>query len=254
MTKRVLPILFALTLLVVAAAPASANHWWNGFKWEGTNPALDVESNLDPGWDAILDPVLDDWNVSDVLTLGRVGDDGTDGCSSDDIYGSTPASPGRIEVCNAAYGENGWLGIARVWIAPDGATITAAVAAVNDSYFNGSYDDDNARRHVLCQEIGHTFGLDHQRSPRKQTCMNDQWGIFSANFVSPNGHDYAQLAEIYGTGGGGDGGGDTGGPCAKKPDHPKCQNGAETFDVDHLRGGGMVLTWVTWAPGHGPAH
>jgi hypothetical protein len=45
---------------------------------------------------------------------------------------------------------------------------------MNDSYFaSGSYNE-TARQHVMCQEIGHTFGLDHQDESGADlnTCMD----------------------------------------------------------------------------------
>jgi len=48
---------------------------------------------------------------------------------------------------------------------------------------------------LKCQEIGHTFGLDHQDESRADlnTCMD-----YSNNLdnPSPNQHDYGQLASI----------------------------------------------------------
>ncbi|MFQ5947396.1 MAG: hypothetical protein ACE5KX_00865 [Acidimicrobiia bacterium] len=69
---------------------------------------------------------------------------------------------------------------------------------VNDSYFTtDTYNNDVARRHVLCQEVGHEIGLDHVKGPKKKSCMNDQFGLFSASFQSPNAHDLAMLVEVY---------------------------------------------------------
>ncbi len=149
-------------MLMVLAAPASANNWWGGYKWNSTT--IEVEDNVDSSWDGFLDDVLADWNES-VLILNETGPDGSSSCGN-------PLGPvgttGLIEVCNDTYGQNGWLGIARIWLT--GTEITSAVAAVNDSYFNsGSYNDPIAKRHVLCQEIGHTISLDHQGSPRKRS-------------------------------------------------------------------------------------
>jgi hypothetical protein len=52
---------------------------------------------------------------------------------------------------------------------------------------------------VVCQEIGHTFGLDHQdedfTNPNLGTCM-DYTSDPSTN-QHPNQHDYDQLESIY---------------------------------------------------------
>jgi hypothetical protein len=49
---------------------------------------------------------------------------------------------------------------------------------------------------VTCQEVGHTFGLDHQsEDPNvdKNTCMD----YYKVPNLRPNQHDYDQLALIY---------------------------------------------------------
>jgi hypothetical protein len=52
----------------------------------------------------------------------------------------------------------------------------------------------------MCQEVGHTFGLDHQdenfNNANLGTCM-DYTNNPSSN-QHPNAHDYAQLETIYG--------------------------------------------------------
>jgi hypothetical protein len=103
-----------------------------------------------------------------------------------------------VEVCNAAYGYNGWLGVAQIWIS--GSHITQGTVKVNDSYFNTStYNTPAWRNLVMCQEVGHTFGLDHQDenfdNPNLGTCM-DYTNDPSTN-QHPNQHDYDELVTIY---------------------------------------------------------
>lgn len=71
---------------------------------------------------------------------------------------------------------------------------------LNDYYFNQpTYNSPAWRQLVTCQEIGHTFGLDHQdesfSNPNLGTCM-DYTNDPSTN-QHPNAHDYDQLATIY---------------------------------------------------------
>lgn len=64
-------------------------------------------------------------------------------------------------MCNDSYRPNGWLGLATVYTSGD--HITAATTKVNDTYFSlPQYDTDAWRQMVMCQEIGHDFGLGHQ--------------------------------------------------------------------------------------------
>jgi hypothetical protein len=108
---------------------------------------------------------------------------------------------GRIEVCNAKYGSTGWLGVAQIWAS--GSHITQAVAKMNDTYFNtAQYNTPAWRRLVMCQEIAHDFGLDHQdenfNNANLGTCMDytsDPDGPPSNEH--PNQHDYDQLVTIY---------------------------------------------------------
>ena len=108
------------------------------------------------------------------------------------------ASAGRVEVCNSKYGNNGWLGIAQIWASGD--HITQGVTKMNDTYFNtATYNTPAWRNLVLCQEVGHTLGLDHQDetfdNPNLGTCMD-----YTSNPTSnqhPNQHDYEELEAIY---------------------------------------------------------
>jgi hypothetical protein len=106
---------------------------------------------------------------------------------------------GRIEVCSANYG-GAWLGLATIWAS--GSHIYQATTKVNNFYLlkDGSkYNTPEWRRLVMCQEIGHTFGLDHQdenfNNDNLDTCMD-----YTSNPDSnqkPNEHDYEQLEIIY---------------------------------------------------------
>jgi hypothetical protein len=107
-----------------------------------------------------------------------------------------------VEVCNKTYGNNGWLGIAQIWIS--GSHITQGSVKLNDTYFNTpTYNNPNERLHVACQEIGHTLGLDHQSEDGSSldTCMDyfSNTGINAVSTLSthPNQHDYDELAAIY---------------------------------------------------------
>ena len=106
---------------------------------------------------------------------------------------------GRDEICNAKYGNNGWLGVAQIWIT-GGVHITQGVVKLNDTYFNTpAYNTSAWRNLVMCQEIGHTLGLDHQdenfNNPPLGTCMD--YTSDPTLSQHPNTHDYDQLALIY---------------------------------------------------------
>ena len=220
------------TILLVTASvpgPLNANHSWGGYHWNGESlPVnLDVGNNLTNQWTDHLTDAVSDWNdpsggATQSVNL-IVGPGGTNPATCD-------PNLGRIEVCNSEYGDNGWLGLAQVWVYRGrDKHIAQATSLLNDTYFdNPSYDYDtwDWRQMVVCQEIAHDFGLDHQDenfwNPNLGTCMdytavpegNDTFG--PAN-TSPNQHDYDQLQDNYahlvggsGPGGGGGGGGGRG--------------------------------------------
>ncbi len=67
---------------------------------------------------------------------------------------------GTVQVCNANYGANGWLGYANVWTS--GGFIVQGTVRLNDYYFSMTkYNTDAWRNATICQEVGHTLGLTH---------------------------------------------------------------------------------------------
>lgn len=185
-------VVAGLALTLTFPISASANHSWGSYHWARTvNPiALQMGDNLTNTWDPFLVTSRNDWNQSAVLNTSIVAG-GTTGRKC-------RATTGRVEVCNAAYGNNGWLGLAQIWAS--GNHITKAAVKVNDTYFNtAAYNTSAWRNMVMCQEVGHVFGLDHQdenfNNANLVTCM-DYTNNPESN-QQPNTHDYDQLALIY---------------------------------------------------------
>jgi hypothetical protein len=193
-------------LVLIAAFPsaAAANHSWGSYHWARTsNPfTLLVGDNVSNTWDPYLVTASADWSVSSVLDTTIVtGKARGKNCRP---------TAGRIEACSASYGSTGWLGVAQIWVR--GSHITQATTRVNDTYFNtATYDTPAWRRLVMCQEIAHDFGLDHQdetfNNPNLGSCMdytNDPDGGAGGavnddpSNEHPNAHDYVQLVTIYG--------------------------------------------------------
>jgi len=191
----------AATILALAtlglAAPAQASHAWGSYHWARTaNPfTLKLDDNVTSAWDGYLTTASSDWTASTVLnTTVMQGSFGS-------AYSCTPTT-GHVEVCNYAYGSNGWLGLASISITT-GNHISRGYAKMNDTYFaQATYNTPAYRRLVMCQEVGHTFGLAHQdenqTNPNLGSCMDytrDPDGPPSNEH--PNSHDYAQLVTIY---------------------------------------------------------
>jgi hypothetical protein len=191
--SRSIKVICAVTvLLALLQVPSSANHSWNGYHWARTaNPFLvELGDNLSSNWKGYLAVASSDWTQSTVLdTVVVSGGSSKRNCRPTD---------GRVEVCNGAYGNTGWLGVAQIWVS--GSHITQGTVKMNDTYFSsGTYNSPAWRQFVVCQEVGHTFGLDHQdenfNNANLGTCM-DYTNNPSTN-QHPNKHDYDELVAIY---------------------------------------------------------
>jgi|SRR6185369_6129504 len=193
--KSIFFFALAVVFSLFGATSVHANHAWGNYHWARTsNPfTLKLGNNLTSNWVPYLITASGDWSLSTVLDTAIVpGGTNPRTCK--------PTS-GRDEVCNSTYGKNGWLGIAQIWA--NGDHITQGVTKMNDTYFNtAAYNAPAWRQLVICQEIAHTFGLDHQdevfTNPNLGTCMdytNNPLGPLDN--THPNQHDYDELVTIY---------------------------------------------------------
>src|SRR5882762_6919621 len=198
-------ILVPIVVLFVIAAPLLATHSWGGYHWARTTPqfTLKLGDNLKTAdWKSHLQQTSTDWNSpqkfgasSTPILTAIVAGQSNKRCSM--VAGTT-------QVCDSTYGNNGWLGLATISLASGTLHITQGSAKMNDTYFNtATYNNPNEREHVMCQEVAHTFGLDHQSTSGASlnTCM-DYFSNTGANAGStastkPNAHDFEELSIIY---------------------------------------------------------
>lgn len=192
MIKKLFILAVVSILYLASTSLVLANHAWGNYHWARTsNPfTLKLGDNVSSVWDSYLGTTSSDWSVSTVLDTTIVAG------------GTNPKNcrptGGRVEVCNSKYGNNGWLGIAQIWVSS--SHITQGVTKVNDTYFNTkTYNLPAWRNLVMCQEVGHTLGLDHQdeifNNANLGTCMD-----YTNNPIDnqhPNLHDYEELSIIY---------------------------------------------------------
>jgi len=202
--KKILSLSLAIIFTTgLSASIGYATHSWNVYHWaRQINPfTLKLGDNVSSAWDNYLGETSTDWSVSTILDTTIVAG------------GTNPKqckpTAGQVEVCNSKYGRNGWLGIAQIWVSD--THITKGITKMNDTYFNmATYNTPAWRRFVMCQEIGHTFGLDHQdenfNNANLGSCMdytNDPDGGAGGAVSNdpsnehPNTHDYEQLGIIY---------------------------------------------------------
>ncbi len=182
-------------VLLGAGTIAMATHSWGGYHWaSNTTPfTLQLGDKVSNTWDSYLRTTSTDWTVPAVLdtTVAKTG-------NTSSPRRCSPTS-GRVEVCSEKYGNNGWLGLAQIWITGE-THITQGVVKVNDTYFSmAKYNTPAWRNLVMCQEVGHTLGLGHNdenfSNTPTGTCMD-----YSSDPLpnqQPNQHDYDQLGIIY---------------------------------------------------------
>ena len=199
---------------------------------------LPVIDSVTSDWQNTFDTAISKWNQSQ--SINQTVD------SADDNQRTRKrcrAVAGQMRVYNANYGFNGWAGLASINLDSNGH-ITQGTAKMNDSYMASETTD--YRNHVMCQEIGHVFGLGHtsEDGSSQKTCMD-----YSNDIQSqwPNQHDYDLLAQMYAHSDGYDtaGTGSGGGGCKGK----KCgsgQNAGPAWGVKILAKGRHQI-WV--APG-----
>jgi hypothetical protein len=191
--RRLAGLAIGLALAIALPGAALANHSWGGYHWARTaNPFnLRLGDNVTAAWDTYLGTTSSDWTASDVLNTTVVaGSANPRTCK---------ATTGMVQVCNNTYGNNGWLGVAGISVT-GGVHITKAYVKVNDTYFNtATYNTSAWRNLVMCQEVGHTFGLDHQdtnfNNANLGTCMD--YTSSPGTNQHPNQGDYDELDCIY---------------------------------------------------------
>lgn len=254
--RRLAAVATGLALVLFSGSAVLADHAWGPYHWERSgNPLnLDIRSNL-TAYGGNLDAALIDWDRSTVLSFPPVSTGaGLDKCG---------AVNGRVEVCNDAYGyrRGGWLGVATIWA--DGGHIVKATVQLNDTFLGDGapYSSNAWRQMVMCQEIGHTFGLDHQDedfyNANLDTCM-DYTNRPDSN-QDPNAHDYQMLEGIYGhpdgstSGGGGDSGCNPrkpgcSGAAPKAPSFSQASRANGSVYVDRMRNGLTRVKHVFWVP------
>lgn len=270
-----------VALMVTCLAPAAmADHSWGNYHWARTTSSFDLTiiNSTTTDWDPYVAQAVTDW--SDSSKFNMIED--PSGKTSKGVLRKCNGGDGTVRICNLAYGQNGWLGVAGISIDTNGH-ITTGYTKLNDTYFSWDYyNTPDWKQSVTCQELGHNVGLGHQDEDFDNQSLFSCMDYQDPPYAYPNAHDYEQLDTIYNhtdsydsyaaSGGGEDDGGDDGGGGGgggngcNAPPGKGCNkvgaNGdvgwgaslgrrgnAETF-IRIDRDGTMHLTHVTWAIGY----
>lgn len=262
----------AVVALVVAAVmpgAALAGHSWGNYHWarKTSSFTLTLINSTTSDWDPYVNQAVSDWSNSAKLDFIQV-----EGETGSNTRRQCSGGSGTVRICNLAYGQNGWLGIAGISIDANGH-ITTGYTKLNDTYFAWAYyNQPEWKQSVTCQELGHDIGLGHQdenfNNQSLFSCMDYQ----DPPYEYPNAHDFQQLESIYAHldsydsfAGGGSGGGGGGGGCTAPPGKG-CNKAGPNGDIGWGRSlgrrgqqetfiridpdGTTHLTHVTWAIGH----
>jgi hypothetical protein len=196
--QRALAVLFLSLSFAALPGLTWATHSWGDYHWARTTPqfTLKVGDNMTTAdWKGYLAQTSSDWNSGNSAVLTAI----VAGKAGKRCFMVT----GTAQVCNGKYGSNGWLGLASINIT-GGTHITQGTAKMNDTYFSMvKYNNPNEKKHVVCQELAHTFGLSHQSEDgsSQNSCMDyfSNTGVNATSTLSttPNAHDFEQLNIIY---------------------------------------------------------
>jgi len=180
----------SLIIISTLSTTALADHSWSTYHWAKTTTMvnLPVIDSVTIDWQGSFDNSIEAWEKYGPISHTVESED-----DRSRIRKRCSAKTGKMKVCNAGYGYNGWAGLASINIDSNGH-IVKGVAKMNDSYMEG--DTDDYRNHVMCQEMGHIYGLGHtsEDGSSQKTCMD-----YSDDLASqwPNDHDYELLTAIY---------------------------------------------------------
>ena len=185
MALALVAVLVASPMMLTTRA---SNADLNGAHWaRNTSPfTLRVSANLTGKWRKHATRAARDWSKSGVVKMRVVNSRGGN---------RRVCQPrnGQVELCNAKFGENGWLGLSRIWIDSNNHIVKASIT-LNDTYFNQApYKKAKARQHTMCHEFGHVLGLDHNG---QKSCMNDSHRSVMRD-AKPSKQDFNRLKKLY---------------------------------------------------------
>lgn len=172
-----------------------AGHSWNDYHWARTSSPFDliIVNSTTSDWDGYVGQSVADWSLSSVLNM--VED--PNGSTTSQDRRKCSGGDGWVRICNLAYGQTGWLGIAGISIDTNGH-ITTGYTKLNDTYFTQAYyNTPEWKQSVTCQELGHNVGLDHQDENFNNTSLYSCMDYQDPPYAYPNQHDYDQLGILY---------------------------------------------------------
>jgi predicted Zn-dependent protease len=202
-----LGLVLAAAVSMVLASTSVFGAQWEDYHWPSYNTNLGITNTASGEYNVAA--AVSDWNQAASGTeLSLAVNGGSD-----------------IEI--RSKNMSAWyLGTAEILVDTSTDHILSGRVTLNHRYLregNLYGFDASVRQHVLCQELGHVLGLDHQHG---DSCMNDDNATLG-EYTEPNQEDEDTLEDMYGNGQHTDTEPTTdntrgGPPCSKNPSHPNC--------------------------------
>ena len=105
-----------------------------------------------------------------------------------------PENYRRVRVCSFQYGFPNAAGKAQVELNTANGHIQVGRARLDNQDLGPL--TNSGIRHIICQEIGHTLGLDHWVSQNQRSCMNNlSETVNDPDYDGPAQHDYVQIGD-----------------------------------------------------------
>jgi hypothetical protein len=157
----------ATTLTLLLGTTGASAHQWGSWSWNRSGSTVTIQVYNYAANSGAANQALNDWDSHTILSLPRLN------------------SHTDISVYDENAGNTGWIGLATI-VNYSGNYITHAHAEYN-TYYSESYDQIVG---TYCQEIGHTFGLDHSNDG----CMG--LGYYN-NLTYTVQHNWTDIYNMY---------------------------------------------------------
>jgi hypothetical protein len=162
-----------LSVVLSLGLVASANADIGPYKWRAHSPffVILVSSLNDPSLQSLAVASASDWSQSSAV---------------DFVFGSQPKRGIFVKIVDGYYGPT-WSGLTS--ISNDHGYIVGATIYLNRTNLDSV--SDTFKKAVICQELGHSLGLDHRNA--NDSCMSE-FNIWP----TPSVADFVDLVTMYG--------------------------------------------------------
>jgi predicted Zn-dependent protease len=170
MKRFATPLAIAILLIAnIFVGTQAYAHQWGSWHWHRGGASVQINMYNTATYRTEASNAINDWNNNTILYTPQLG-------SHTDVH-----------VFDGNYGANGWAGLASLE-SVSGSHILHAHARLNYYYSMSS----GYKQGVQCQEVGHTFGIDHSNTG---SCMG--LGYWAGNGYYTNSHDWSDVYNMY---------------------------------------------------------